>query len=321
MSDTTALRLEGISKRFGGVRALHDVEMSVPRGEVRGLVGANGSGKSTLVKILAGYHAPDHGQVAVWGSDVPLPIVGASRHGIATIHQDLGLIESISITENVVQTTGFGVAGGKPISWRQQRRRVSELLSRLNIALDPGMEIGALTRGERTLVAVARAICELESSRTDAEAHGRHLLIMDEPTAALSSTEAGAVYDLLRRVAGEGGAALFISHHVQEVRSLCQNVTVLRDGEVVGTLGCAESTEADIVREMLGVELAKADAARVRRDRAERRRSERPPPEALCSRSTTFGPTSWRGCRSTFSQARSSASQDCWAWGRTNSPM
>ena len=90
MSNSDALRLTGISKRFGGVRALHDVEMSVPRGEVHGLVGANGSGKSTLVKILAGYHGPDDGQVEVWGKDVPLPISDASRHGIATIHQDLG---------------------------------------------------------------------------------------------------------------------------------------------------------------------------------------------------------------------------------------
>jgi ribose transport system ATP-binding protein len=247
VSDTTALQLEGISKRFGGVRALHDVEMSVPRGEVRGLAGANGSGKSTLVKILAGYHSPDGGQVAVWGHELSLPIAGANRHGIATIHQDLGLIDSLSITENVIQTTGFGVDRAKPIGWRQQRQRVAQLLKRLDIGLDPAMEIASLTRGERTLVAVARAICELE---------GRHLLIMDEPTAALSSTESGAIYDLLRRVAGEGGAALFISHHIQEVRALCERVTILRDGQIVGTLPCATSSEGDIVRAMLGAELA-----------------------------------------------------------------
>jgi ribose transport system ATP-binding protein len=258
VSDSDALRLTGISKRFGGVRALHDVEMSVPRGEVHGLVGANGSGKSTLVKILAGYHGPDDGRVEVWGKDVPLPITDASRHGIATIHQDLGLIDSLSIVENVVQTTGFGVEQGRPISWRQQRKRVSGLLERLGIRLDPAVEIAALTRGERTLVAVARAICELEAGVVDdPEAGGRHLLIMDEPTAALSSTESGAVYELLRRVAAEGGAALFISHHVQEVRSLCAHITILRDGEVVGTVASAEATEADIVRGMLGAELAR----------------------------------------------------------------
>jgi ribose transport system ATP-binding protein len=257
VSDTTALQLEGISKRFGGVRALQNVEMSVPRGEVRGLAGANGSGKSTLVKILAGYHSPDSGQVAVWGNDLTFPVVHAHRYGIATIHQDLGLIDTLSITENVIQTTGFGVDRARPISWRAQRRRVEQLLKRLDIGLDPATEIGRLTRGERTLVAVARAICELEAGVTDAAAHGRHLLIMDEPTAALSSTESGAIYDLLRRVVGEGGAALFISHHVQEMRAVCQNVTILRDGQLVGTVSCADSTEADIVRGMLGAELAK----------------------------------------------------------------
>jgi ribose transport system ATP-binding protein len=258
LANSDALRLTGISKRFGGVRALHDVEMSVPRGEVHGLVGANGSGKSTLVKILAGYHGPDDGHVEIWGKDVPPPITDASRHGIATIHQDLGLIESLSIVENVVQTTRFGVEKGRPISWRQQRKRVAGLMDRLGIRLDPGTEIATLTRGERTLVAVARAICELEAGVVDdPEAEGRHLLIMDEPTAALSSTESGAVYELLRRVAAEGGAALFISHHVQEVRSLCTRITILRDGEVVGTVASAEATEADIVRGMLGAELAR----------------------------------------------------------------
>jgi ribose transport system ATP-binding protein len=258
LSNSDALRLTGISKRFGGVRALHDVEMSVPRGEVHGLVGANGSGKSTLVKILAGYHGPDDGQVEVWGKDVSLPVTDASRHGIATIHQDLGLIESLSIVENVVQTTRFGVEKGRPISWRQQRKRVAGLLDRLGIRLDPGTEIATLTRGERTLVAVARAICELEAGLGEnSEAEGRHLLIMDEPTAALSSTESGAVYELLRRVAAEGGAALFISHHVQEVRGLCTHITILRDGEVVGTVASAQASEADIVRAMLGAELAR----------------------------------------------------------------
>ena len=147
---------------------------------------------------------------------------------------------------------------GRPISWRQQRKRVAGLLDRLDIRLDPGTEIATLTRGERTLVAVARAICELEAGiGEDPEAEGRHLLIMDEPTAALSSTESGAVYELLRRVAADGGAALFISHHVQEVRGLCACITILRDGEVVGNVASAEATEGDIVRGMRGAELAR----------------------------------------------------------------
>jgi ribose transport system ATP-binding protein len=257
VSHADALRLEGISKHFGPVRALHDVELSVARGEVHGLVGANGSGKSTLVKILAGYHAPDAGRVAIGGADVPLPISKPGGHGIATIHQDLGLIESLSVMENVVETTDFGASGGRPISWRAQRERVSRLLDRLHIHIDPRAEVGRLTRGQRTLVAIARAIAELEQLAAHDEEGTRHLLIMDEPTAALSASESGEVYALLRNVAGEGGAALFISHHIQEVRGVCHRITVLRDGEVVETVD-AETHESKIVRAMLGEELAAA---------------------------------------------------------------
>jgi ribose transport system ATP-binding protein len=248
-----ALHLEGMSKRFGGARALHEVELSLARGEVRGLVGANGSGKSTLVKILAGYHAPDAGSMELWGANVPLPITNAGGHGIATIHQDLGLVDSLPIVENVVERSSFGTRGPRPINWRRERRRVATLLERLGIPLDPDVEIARLTRGERTLVAMARAICEMEEHSGD-----EHVLVMDEPTAALSTTEAKAVYELLRAVAGRGGAALFISHHIQEVRGVCDRVTVLRDGAVVGTYDCDAVTEADLVRSMLGIELARA---------------------------------------------------------------
>ncbi len=237
-----ALRLHGLSKAFGPVRALDDVSLSVRRGEVHGLIGANGSGKSTLVKILAGYHVPDAGAVRVWGAGVPLPIADASRYGIATIHQDLGLIDELSVTENVVGSTGFG---GRRIKWRTQHARVHALLERLGIDVDPRADIEAIGRGQRTLVAVARAICEMEAHSGD-----QHLLITDEPTSALSSSEAGALWDLLRRVTENGGAVLFISHHLNEVRRMCDRVTVLRDGRVA-TSGDA-LTEDAMVEAMLG---------------------------------------------------------------------
>ncbi len=259
MADSrAALELRGLSKRFGGVRALHELDLVVPRQEVHGLVGANGSGKSTLVKVLAGYHAPDAGAVAVWGNDVALPVRDPGRLGIATIHQDLGLVDSLSIVENVVERSSFGSRGVRPIGWRGQRQRVRELLDRLGIRIDPGVEVARLTRGERTLVAMARAVGEMEGNDDREGGSSEHLLVMDEPTAALSSSEAKAVYDLLRGVASAGGAALFISHHIQEVRSVCDRVTVLRDGQVVGTYDAEATTEAELVRAMLGSELAKA---------------------------------------------------------------
>jgi ribose transport system ATP-binding protein len=157
----------------------------------------------------------------------------------------------------VVERSGFGTRGPRPINWRAQRRRVAELLERLGIPLDPEVEVARLTRGERTLVAMARAICAMEEHAGDGGAT-ENVLVMDEPTAALSTTEAKAVYELLRGVADRGGAGLFISHHIQEVRSVCDRITVLRDGEVVGTYATGETTEAGLVRAMLGAELARA---------------------------------------------------------------
>ena len=241
-----ALSVRGMSKRFGAVEALDEVGLEIRRGDVHGLVGANGSGKSTLVKVLAGYHVPDSGNMHAWGRPVALPVADAGRHGIAVIHQDLGLIDELSVTENVIGTTGFGTAPWLPIRWDGQRERVAALLRRLGIDIDPRTEVGDLSRGERTLVAVARAVSELEGAAQE------RLLVTDEPTAALSSSEAGAVWGLLRRVTSEGGAALFISHHLQEVRLRCDCVTVLRDGRVVLTAACADVTEADLVTAMLG---------------------------------------------------------------------
>ena len=222
-----SLALHGVTKTFGAIRALDGVDLTIRRGEVHGLVGANGSGKSTLVKILAGYHHADAGEIEVHGE-------------IATIHQDLGLVEELSVTENVIASTGFG---GRKIAWKAQHAKVHALLQRLGIDVDPHANVADIGRGERTLVAVARAICELEQQGD------QHILITDEPTSALSSSEAGALWDLLRRVTESGGAVLFISHHLQEVRRMCDRVTVLRDGRVAaeGTL-----TEAEMVDAMLG---------------------------------------------------------------------
>ena len=270
-----AIAVRNVSKAFGAIRALSDVSIDVHRGEVHGLVGANGSGKSTLVKSLAGYHVPDGGTVEVWGRDVRLPISDPNEHGIAIIHQDLGLVDELSVTENIVASTRFGTTGARPISWRRQRDRAQALLDRLEIDVDPDRMIGDIGRGERTLVAVARAICELDAFGGD------HLLITDEPTAALSSSEAGALWNLLRRVTAGGGAAIFISHHLREVREQCDRVTVLRDGAVVQTSGCDEIDEDAIVALMLGTTGDDVQQRRSVADVAERASSAGPPALAL----------------------------------------
>lgn len=242
-----ALKMEGITKSFGPINALRDVSIEVRRGEIHGLIGANGSGKSTVVKTLSGIHAPESGSIAVWGRQLSLPVSGTGEHGMAVIHQDLGLAEHLSVMENVVASTNFGAGRMRIISWRAQHERVLSLLERLDISVDPKRQVGELSRGNRTLVAVARAICEMEvTGGTD------HLLITDEPTSALPKSEASALWNLLRRVVVAGGSALFISHHLDEVLSLCDRVTVLRDGEIVSTAMCVGLTEDGLVEMMVG---------------------------------------------------------------------
>jgi ribose transport system ATP-binding protein len=246
------LYVHEVSKRFFATQALSRVSLQLLAGEVHGLVGANGSGKSTLVKILAGYHAPDSGQARLLGKMRSLPLSAEDRRGIATIHQDLGLIDGLSVLENMIVSTGFGAAAGRPISWSAERRQAAGLLERMDIAVALDADVALLAPGQRTLVAVARAMLELERARRADGGDQGHLLILDEPTAALSDAESVAVWRLLRRITAAGGAALLISHHLQEIRAHCDRVTVLRDGRRVLTAPCAEVTERLLVETMLG---------------------------------------------------------------------
>jgi ribose transport system ATP-binding protein len=247
-----ALYLHDVSKRFGATQALDGVSMLLRVGEVHGLVGANGSGKSTLVKILAGYHTPDTGQVRINGAMRHLPLSAHDRRGIATIHQDLGLVEGLSALENIVVTSRFGAAPGRPIKWSAERRVITDLAERMQITLKLRSDVKDLAPGERTLVAVTRAMVELERARAIEDSDEMRVLILDEPTAALSEAESGVLWELLRNITGTGGAALLISHHLQEIRDHCDRATVLRDGRLVLTTPCADITEGSLVRSMLG---------------------------------------------------------------------
>jgi ribose transport system ATP-binding protein len=251
-STDEALYVHGVSKRFGATLALDRVSLCLRAGEVHGLVGANGSGKSTLVKILAGYHAPDSGQARLHGQMHTLPLSARDRRGIATIHQDLGLIEGLSVLENLIVTTGFGTQARHPIRWSTQRRTAHELLERIDLDLDLAADVSELAPGQRTLVAVARAMLELDRAREADLSERGHVLILDEPTAALSAAESIAVWQLLRKITSAGGAALLISHHLQEITDHCSRVTVLRDGRNVLERPCADVTEGLLVESMLG---------------------------------------------------------------------
>ncbi len=232
--------VRGVSKTFGGTRALHGIDLEIAPGEVHGLVGANGSGKSTLIRILAGAVAPDPGgALGVAGEAVGLPLRpdAAQRLGFAFVHQDLALIGSVSVAENVLLPE-LAAARGAHLGVRRLRRRATAALAELGVRLDPRGPVGALPPVDRALVAVARAL---------AQPGPRRLLVLDEVTAALSADELPRLSAAMRRFTASGGSVLFVSHDVDEVRALTDRVTVLRDGRAVLTVHTVATTAAELV--------------------------------------------------------------------------
>lgn len=240
-----------ISMTFDGVRVLSDVDLSIAAGEIHGLVGQNGSGKSTLVKILGGVYDPDQGsELNVLGAAISLPVRDARQHGLAFVHQDLALVETMSVADNTGISTSYERRLAAPISSRREARVVRELAEQFGITLDPEGMISSLSPAERTVVAILRALRQLgEGSR------GK-VIVLDEPTAALPRGEAARLIELLKAMARSGTAVLYISHHMHEVLSVCDRVSVLRNGRIVGTKDCRATTESEIVEMMLGYELA-----------------------------------------------------------------
>lgn len=234
------LQIRNLSKAFSGNAALLDFNLSVHVGEVHVLVGANGSGKSTVIKILSGFHTPDEGGKVRVGAD-QLEF-GSADHayqlGCRFVHQDLGLVDSETVLNNLHFGVGFPTRLGA-IRGRSAISSARQHLSRVGLDIDPRVPVGKLAPAERTGVAVARAI------QTD-PAHPARLLVMDEPTATLPADDAEKLLGILRRAAANGIGILFVTHRLDEVFRIGDNVTVLRDGLVVG-----RSTVADIDRKTL----------------------------------------------------------------------
>lgn len=255
MSATAELALtldvQGLAKRFGATQALANVDLRVRQGEIHSLIGENGSGKSTLVKILCGYHTPDAGQLFLWGTPAPLPVPRDS--GIAVVHQDLGLVDSLTVLENIAVIDGFGGAGVWPVPWARLGTEIGVLLQSLEIDVPLHRPVGLLTRAEQALVAIARALRQIRRVGADR----RSLLILDEPTASLSSDEAGNVFRALRQIAAAGGSVLYISHKLQEISDLSDHVTVLRDGRTIATEARGTTDPGRLADLMIGGRLEK----------------------------------------------------------------
>ena len=265
----TAPRLvvRGLSKSFGGTHALRGVDLAVLPGEVHGLLGENGSGKSTLIKILAGYHAPDTGELEIDGEAARLPLVPGEfrRLGMSFVHQDLGLVDSLSVLENLRVADLAASRSRWGIAWGRERRRARETFERYGVHLDPGLPVSSLRPVERALLSIVRA---LEEIRTMGAGHG--LLVLDEPTVFLPREGIERLFALVREAAARGAAVLFVSHDLDEVREITDRVTVLRDGAVVGTVETKQTSEARFVELIIGRQLtALLHVAHVDRSRAE----------------------------------------------------
>lgn len=241
-----ALVVSHLRKTYGGAVALDDVSLTVEQGEVHALLGQNGCGKSTLVKSLTGVVTPDSGEVVIHGAKLDLPVRDAHRHGIAVIHQDIGLVDQMTVLENLGANARYGTRMFAPVDVRRERRVYTDLMHRLGFDFDLDAKVSALSPAERALLAVVRAM-RLMEGETD-----RQLFILDEPTAALSRPEASRLLALMRRVADLGSSVVFISHRLAEVMEVCDNATVMRAGREVARTRIADTTRAGLVAHMLG---------------------------------------------------------------------
>ncbi|MEU0724583.1 sugar ABC transporter ATP-binding protein [Streptomyces sp. NPDC006140] len=237
------LSMSGITKSFPGVRALDGVDLDVVAGEVHCLLGQNGAGKSTLIKVLAGAHQPDTGRLRWRGEDVTLRSpISAMRLGIATIYQELDLVEHLSVAENVhlghePTTAGFVVRG------KAAKESTAALLKRLGHAeIDPGRLVGELSAAQQQIVSMARAL-----------SHDVRLIVMDEPSAALDPDEVDNLFRIVGDLTAAGVAVVYISHRLEEIRRIGDRVTVLKDGRAVANGLPAKSTPTrEVVALMTG---------------------------------------------------------------------
>jgi ribose transport system ATP-binding protein len=257
-----ALELRDLSKSFGGTKALDDASLEIRPGEVHGLLGENGSGKSTLIKVLAGFHTPDAGELWVNGRPVPFPLhTGQFRElGLSFVHQDLGLIPSLTVIENLRIADLSSNKYRLHIPWARVRRQASGIFSQYGVAINPSAPVSALKPVECAMLAIVRAV---EEMRAEEQAYDRKgLLVLDEPTVFLPKADVDRLFALVREIVSGGDSVLFVSHDLDEVRDITDRVTVLRDGRNVGTVVTREATEGALVELIIGRRLTSLAAER-----------------------------------------------------------
>ncbi|MBN8999411.1 MAG: sugar ABC transporter ATP-binding protein [Rhizobiales bacterium] len=244
MADPAALRFRDVRKTFGGTRALKGVSFDVARGEIVALLGENGAGKSTLIKILAGVHTADSGTITIGEAPVHTEkaVSRGQRRSVAFIHQDLGLVEWMTVAENVALAQGY--ARGRAlgiIDWRRSASAAREALAVIGCDIDPDTRIQSLSRTEKSLVAIARALA------SDCD-----FLVLDEPTASLPADEVERLFAVMRRLKARNVGMVYVSHRLDEIFRVADRVVVLRDGEKVSETAIAGTTPDQLIRDIVG---------------------------------------------------------------------
>ena len=238
------LEVENVRKAFPGVLALDDVSFRLKRGHVHALMGENGAGKSTLMKIIAGIYTPDSGSFRLKGQEIRLTSpLDALQYGIAMIHQELNLMNFMTVAENIwirrEPLNGFGL-----VRHEEMRRRTKALFERLDIRIDPDAEVRDLSVASRQMVEIAKAV-----------SYNSDILIMDEPTSALTEREVAHLFKIIRTLKAQGKGVIYITHKMNELFEIADEVSVFRDGRFVGEHPAASVTRDDIIKLMVGREI------------------------------------------------------------------
>ena len=235
------LEMKGIDKRFSGVHALKSVNLELREGEVHALMGENGAGKSTLMKVLCGIHKRNAGEVILFGKPVDFSNIKESQDaGISIIHQELNMMNHLTVAQNIY-IGREPMVNGIYIDDKKMEEDARKLFEKIGVDIDPSVKVGSLTVGKQQMVEIAKAV-----------SHDSKILILDEPTAALTQTEVEELFKIMNDLKAKGIGMIYISHRMDEINRISDRITVMRDGEYVGTLITKDTTKDEIVKMMVG---------------------------------------------------------------------
>lgn len=243
MSEQVLLKMKNIHKRFPGVYALKNVDYELRSGEVHALLGENGAGKSTLIKVLGGIYIADEGEIFIEGKKVELKgVKDAQKNGISIIHQELVLVPHMTVAENIFlgREAGSGILADRA----KMTKDAQALLDAYDMKIDARALVKDLTIAQQQMVEIVKAI-----------SYNSKILVMDEPTSSISDKEVAGLFDIMRTLTAKGVGIVYISHKMSELEEICDRVTVMRDGEYVGTRVVKETTKDDLIAMMVGREL------------------------------------------------------------------